>query len=84
MTAKFGNLTVNEMEQLQEINLPNDVRAKLELMRQNDAQDIMQGRFHIFRFPFVIDCGDEYTAREVIEILTPYGDKMAMHMQVIG
>ena len=84
MTAKFGNLTVNEMEQLQEINLTEDVRAKLEKMRQNDAQNIKQGKFHIFRFPFVIDCGDEDTAREVIEILTPYGDKMAMHMQVIG
>lgn len=84
MTAKFGNLTINEMEQLQEIKLGSEVKKKLESMRQDDAQDIKQGKFHIFRFPFVIDCGDEDTAREVIEILTPYGDRMAVHMQVVG
>lgn len=84
MTAKFGNLTVNEMEQLQEISLTEDVRVKLEKMRQNDAQNIEKGKFHIFRFPFVIDCGDEDTARDVINMLTPYSDQMAMHMQVVG
>lgn len=84
MTAKFGNLTVNEMEQLQEVNLPEDVKAKLESMRQDNGRDIKQGKFHIFRYPFRIECGDEDTAIEVIKMLTPYGDQMAMHMQVIG
>ena len=84
MTAKFGNLTVNEMEQLQEIKLSEDVKKRLESMRQNDAQDIKQGKFHIFKYPFVIDCGDEETAREVIDMLTPYSDKMVTPMQVVG
>ena len=84
MTAKFGNVTVNEMEQLQGIKLTEDVKVKLESMRQNNAQDVKKGRFHIFRYPFVIDCGDEDTAREVIEMLTPYGDEMVMPMQVVG
>ena len=84
MNAKFGNVTINEMEQLQEIKLSEDVKKRLESMRQNDAQNIKQGKFHIFRFPFVIDCGDEDTAREVIDMLTPYSNQMARHMQVVG
>jgi hypothetical protein len=82
-TISFGNLTVKEMENIQGIVLSSEDRDNLESMRQDNA-DVQEGKFHIFKYPFVVDCGDEETANKVIAILTPHADDMSVPMQVVG
>lgn len=72
MGILLGNLTVKDFEEKHGFTLSDDDRAALESMRQDSAQKIEKGKFHIFDMPRNIVCGDSDTCQKVYDILKGY------------
>lgn len=71
----LGNLSVRRLEEEHGFTLSDDDRQILESMRQSNAQQIEDGKFHIFDMPRHILCGSYDSAVKVHEILKKYDIK---------
>lgn len=72
MGIALGNLTIKELEEKHGFTLTEEHRSTLEAMRQDNAQHIEKGKFHIFDMPRNILCGDDGTCKKVYSILKEY------------
>ncbi|WP_040985469.1 hypothetical protein [Oceanobacillus jeddahense] len=73
MGFRLGNLTIAAVEEKHKFILSDAERETLESMRQNDAQEIENGKFHVFDEPMTMFVCDSYDTRaEVIKILSKY------------
>ena len=72
MNIYMGNFTTAQMASEMGIKLSAEDAKTLEAMRQDDAQNILQGRYHCFDAPRMIVCGDLDTCRKVHSILSRY------------
>lgn len=72
MGILLGNLTIRDLEEKHSFTLSDDDRATLESMRQDSAQKIENGKFHIFNMPRSIVCSDSNTCQKVYNILKEY------------
>ncbi|MFD1385680.1 hypothetical protein ACFQ4Z_02630 [Oceanobacillus oncorhynchi subsp. oncorhynchi] len=73
MGFRLGNLTITAVEAKHGIKLLDEERETLENMRQNDAQTIEEGKFHVFDEPMTMFvCDSAETRAEVIKILSKY------------
>lgn len=72
MGIALGNFTIKELEEKHGFTLTDEHRSTLEAMRQDSAQHIEKGKFHIFDIPRSIICGDSNTCQKVYNILKEY------------
>lgn len=72
MSILLGNLTLTQIEERTGISISADDRAELNKMRQENAENIQQGKWHCFDLPFMVVCGDRPTAEKVLKILSAY------------
>ncbi len=73
MGFRLGNLTISAVENKHSFNLSDEERQTLEGMRQDDAQKIEEGKFHIFDEPMTMFvCDSASTRSDVIKILSKY------------
>lgn len=72
MSILLGNLTLAQIEERTGISISADDRAELNKMRQENAENIQQGKWHCFDLPFMVVCGDRPTAEKVLKILNAY------------
>ena len=82
MGIMLGNLSVPQLEKRLGIKLTDEEREFLENTRQQKAEDIEKNKWHCFDIPFTIVCGSEKFAQKLVEILTPYSDKMAEPLRI--
>ena len=69
---KFGNLSVEQIEQRCNIKLSEQEKEFLNKTRQEKANGIEGGKWHCFDLPFQILCGDEDMAIKGYEIFKKY------------
>lgn len=73
MGFRLGNLTILAVENKHGFNLLDEERETLESMRQDDAQEIKEGKFHVFDEPMTMFvCDSASTRSDVIKILSKY------------
>ena len=72
MNIYLGNLTVKQMASKMGIELSSEDEARLEDIRQDDAQKIQPGKYHCFEAPPMLACGDLPTCYQVHYILAKY------------
>lgn len=73
MGIRLGNLTITAVEEKHDFKLSNEERELLESMRQDDAQTIEKGQFHVFDEPMTMFvCDSAETRTDVIKILSKY------------
>lgn len=74
MGLRLGNLRIREVESKHEFTVTDEERELLESKRQDDAQTIKNGYFHIFDLPQTsFHFSSEDDAREIVEVLQKYG-----------
>jgi hypothetical protein len=78
----LGNKSVSEIEEDLRVKFPEPFRTEFTERRQEEAEDIAEGKWHCFYFPFLIACGDEETTQWVVDNLTPLGDQMTGSIRV--
>ncbi|WP_368900578.1 hypothetical protein [Oceanobacillus oncorhynchi] len=73
MGLRLGNLTIATVERKHKFKLSDEERETLESMRQNNAQKIEEGKFHVFDEPMTMFvCNSAATRTDVIKILSKY------------
>lgn len=72
MNIYIGNFTTAQMASEMGIELSAEDAKALDAMRQDDAQNILQGRYHCFDAPRMLVCGDIATCYKVHAILAKY------------
>lgn len=73
MGIRLGNLTIAAVEEKHKFRLLDEEREALEIMRQDNAQEIEEGKFHVFDEPMTMFVCDSATTRaDVIKILSKY------------
>ncbi|MFD1450872.1 hypothetical protein [Oceanobacillus sojae] len=73
MGIRLGNLTIAAVEKKHNFKLLDEEREALESMRQDNAQNIEEGKFHVFDEPMTMFVCDSATTRaDVIKILSKY------------
>jgi hypothetical protein len=82
MGIMLGELSVEQMERRMGIELTQEEKKFFEETYHCYAENIPEGKWHCFDIPFLIQCGGENFHKEVIKILSPYGDKMKTTLQV--
>lgn len=80
----LGNLTVKELEEKHDFTLTDEHRSTLEAMRQDNAQHIEKGKFHIFDMPRTIMCDSMDTMQKVYDILKGYKIKGQVSLTIQG
>lgn len=82
MAIYLGNLSVNQIEERLNIILTDMERDNLSKMRESNACNIPDGKWHCFDIPFMIMCGSKETAIIIRDILAPYSSEMACKIQI--
>ncbi|WP_193065344.1 hypothetical protein [Oceanobacillus oncorhynchi] len=73
MGIRLGNLTIAAVEEKHKFRLLDAEREMLESMRQNNAQTIEDGKFHVFDEPMTMFvCDSTETRAAVLNILSKY------------
>lgn len=83
MDIYLGNLSVKQMEKRLGIILKDEDVKVLNSMREDNAQNIADDKWHCFDIPFAIRCGSMDAAIIVRDILSPYSDKMKCKFNII-
>lgn len=65
MGIMLGNQSIDQIEKRIGISFPNEIRAFMETSHQDEASNIVKGKWHCFDLPFVIVCGDKETAEKI-------------------
>lgn len=83
MGIRLGNLTILAVENKHSFKLSDEEREALEGMRQDDAQKIEKGKFHVFDEPTTMFvCGSMDTRADVIKILSKYNSDIKGQLYV--
>lgn len=77
----LGNLKTEEILRRLGVELSVEDFKALDDMREDNA-DVPKGKWHGFDIPFQITCGDEGTARVVVDILSPLADQFKTKIQI--
>ena len=77
----LGNLKTKEILSRLGVELSAEDFKALDDMREDNA-DVPKGKWHGFDIPFQITCGDEETARAVIDILSPLAGQFKTKIQI--
>lgn len=77
----LGNLKTKEILSRLGVELSAEDFKTLDDMREDNA-DVSKGKWHGFDIPFQITCGDEETARAVIDILSPLAGQFKTKIQI--
>ena len=73
MGLRLGNLKIKEVESKHEFTVSDEERELLESKRQDDAQNVKSGMFHIFDLPQTsFHFSSEDDAREMVGVLQKY------------
>ena len=78
----LGNLSVDDMEKEMGISFPEPFRAEFAAKRQEQAENISPGKWHCFRFPFFLACGNSDLLEEVKTNLMPLSAEVKTDLQV--
>ena len=81
----LGNLRVEQLEERLGISLTDKERETLKDLRESTCDKVDgNNKIHIYDIPFMIVCGNPEARKTVIEILTPYSDKMQTALSIGG
>ena len=77
MGLRLGNLTLQQVELKHKFSISDEDMTLLKNKRQDDAQNIKNGMFHIFDLPQTsFHFSSEDDARKTVEILQKYGSEI--------
>lgn len=78
----LGNLSISQIERRLGIELTEENREFLNKTHQEEANRIISGKWHCFDIPFFFACGGSAFAKEIIDIFSPYSNKVKIPMQI--
>lgn len=85
MAIYLGNLSVRQLESRCQITLTDNERDTLESIREHNCDKVDgNNKIHIYDLPFMVVCGNPQARKTVIDILTPYADKIEVPLQIGG
>lgn len=83
MVIMLGNLTLQQIQDRSGFQFPQEAFELLQ-NRQEEVNrvKIADGAWHGFDIPFMIMCGSEQMARDLVSILMPHAGKFKTPLQV--
>ena len=78
----LGNLSVKQMEERMGIEFPEELKEILNKYHQHEANNIKEGFWHCFDFPFTMVCGGNDLARLIFNHLSPMQDLISTPLQL--
>lgn len=78
----LGNLSIEQIENRLGIELTEKNKAFLKSTHQEEAERIVSGKWHCFDIPFFFACGGSTFTKEIIDIFSPYLNKVKTPMQI--
>ena len=82
MNIYLGNLTISEIENRSGIKFPENLILFMEKRHQDNANKINKEKWHCFDIPFILVCGDLYTANIIYNFLKPYTKDFKEPLQI--
>jgi len=67
MSIMLGNLTIEQIEKRIGIEFPIETKEFMNESRQENADNVKNGKWHCFDIPFHMVCGDIETATKIYD-----------------
>lgn len=81
----LGNLTVEQFEKRCQIILAEEEQKTMNELREPTCDKVDgNNKIHIYDIPFMIVCGNGEARKTIIDMLTPYADKIKTTLQIGG